>query len=45
MCEGYSALMSMLQQEMLERVRSARRVLVVDDHASFRRMCERAARR
>ena len=29
--------MSMLQQEMLERVRSARRVLVVDDHASFRR--------
>jgi DNA-binding NarL/FixJ family response regulator len=29
--------MSMEQQELLEQVRSAWRVLVVDDHASFRR--------
>ena len=34
---GVSALMSMEQQELLEQVRPAWRVLVVDDHASFRR--------
>ena len=37
--------MSMEQQELLEQVRPARRVLVVDDHASFRRCASDAARR